>query len=100
MYFKPRYRFYSNFDVIYFSNNVKQYDDCLARSSELFDLLEYITLSDDSLIRGSKMSTYIQDDILHFNVSYNLILQNTSDIIDMMEEQKNNIGVDASASFL
>ena len=79
--------------AVLIDDNVKQYDDCLARSSELFDLLEYITLSDDSLIRGSKMSTYIQDDILHFNVSYNLILQNTSDIIDMMEEQKNNIGV-------
>lgn len=50
-------------------------------------------LAHNLLIRGTKMNFDILDNILHFRVSYNLILENKSDIIDMMEEQQNNIGV-------
>ena len=53
----------------------------------------HITINDKDLIRGTKMNMYIIKNILHFRVNYNLILQNKPDIIDMMEEQKNNIGV-------
>ena len=107
---KPRYSFGSLFDVMYFSNQKDSYKDCLNKGCELFDALEYITIKADTadspkednnlLIRGTKMNFDILDNILHFRVSYNLILENKSDIIDMMEEQQNNIGVDASASFL
>lgn len=107
---KPRYSFGSLFDVMYFSNQKNSYKDCLNKGCELFDALEYITIKADTadspkednnlLIRGTKMNFDILDNILHFRVSYNLILENKSDIIDMMEEQQNNIGVDASASFL
>lgn len=108
---KPRYSFGSLFDVMYFSNQKNSYKDCLNKGCELFDALEYITIRskaadskieqlDTILIRGTKMNFDILDNILHFRVSYNLILENKSDIIDMMEEQQNNIGVDASASFL
>ena len=92
---KPRYSFGSLFDVSNILDVSWFFQGC-----ELFDALEYITLEHDILIRGTKMNFDILDNILHFRVSYNLILENKSDIIDMMEEQQNNIGVDASASFL
>ena len=100
---KPRYSFGSLFDVMYFSNQKNSYKDCLNKGCELFDALEYITIKADTadspkednnlLIRGTKMNFDILENILHFRVSYNLILENKSDIIDMMEEQQNNIGV-------
>ena len=90
MILKPRYKFESVFDVIYFGEG---YKDCMDRGSELYDILEYITINDKDLIRGTKMNMYIIKNILHFRVNYNLILQNKPDIIDMMEEHQINIGV-------
>lgn len=100
MILKPRYKFESVFDVIYFGEG---YKDCMDRGSELYDILEYITIKgfkrkgsidpDKDLIRGTKMNMYIIKNILHFRVNYNLILQNKPDIIDMMEEHQINIGV-------
>ena len=90
MILKPRYMFESVFDVIYFGEG---YKDCMDRGSELYDILEYITINDKDLIRGTKMNMDIIKNILHFRVRYNLILQNKPDIIDMMEEHQINIGV-------
>ena len=90
MILKPRYKFESVFDVIYFGEG---YKDCMDRGSELYDILEYITINDKDLIRGTKMNMYIIKNILHFRVNYNLILQNKPDIIDTMEEHQINIGV-------
>lgn len=101
MILKPRYMFESVFDVIYFGDG---YKDCMDRGSELYDILEYITINgfkrkgsidpnDKDLIRGTKMNMDIIKNILHFRVNYNLILQNKPDIIDMMEEHQINIGV-------
>lgn len=101
MILKPRYKFESVFDVIYFGDG---YKDCMDRGSELYDILEYITINgfkrkgsidpnNKDLIRGTKMNMDIIKNILHFRVNYNLILQNKPDIIDMMEEHQINIGV-------
>lgn len=90
MILKPRYMFETIFDVIYFGEG---YKDCMDRGSELYDILEYITINDKDLIRGTKMNMDIIKNILHFRVRYNLILQNKPDIIDMMEEHQINIGV-------
>lgn len=90
MILQPRYKFESVFDVIYFGEG---YKDCMDRGSELYDILEYITINDKDLIRGTKMNMDIIKNILHFRVNYNLILQNKPDIIDMMEDHQINIGV-------
>lgn len=90
MILKPRYMFETIFDVIYFGEG---YKDCMDRGSELYDILEYITINDKDLIRGTKMNMDIIKNILHFRVRYNLILQNKPDTIDMMEEHQINIGV-------
>ena len=90
MILKPRYMFETIFDVIYFGEG---YKDCMDRGSELYDILEDITINDKELIRGTKMNMDIIKNILHFRVRYNLILQNKPDIIDMMEEHQINIGV-------
>ena len=90
MILKPRYKFESVFDVIYFGDG---YKDCMDRGSELYDILEYITINNKDLIRGTKMNMDIIKNILHFRVRYNLILQNKPDIINMMEDHQINIGV-------
>lgn len=90
MILQPRYKFESVFDVIYFGEG---YKDCMDRGSELYDILEYITIEDKDLIRGTKMNMDIIKNILHFRVNYNLILQNKPDIINMMEDHQINIGV-------
>ena len=90
MILKPRYKFESVFDVIYFGDG---YKDCMDRGSELYDILEYITINNKDLIRGTKMNMDIIKNILHFRVNYNLILQNKPDRIDMMEDHQINIGV-------
>lgn len=100
MILKPRYKFESVFNVIYFGEG---YKDCMDRGSELYDILEYITIKGfkrkgsidpgEDLIRGTKMNMDIINNILHFRVNYNLILQNKPDIIDMMEDHQINIGV-------
>ena len=90
MILKPRYMFESVFDVIYFGEG---YKDCMDRGCELYDILEYITINDKDLIRGTKMKMDIIINILHFRVRYNLILQNKPDIINMMEDHQINIGV-------
>ena len=76
--------------IIYFGEG---YKDCMDRGSELYDILEYITINDKDLIRGTKMNMDIIKNILHFRVRYNLILQNKPDIINMMEDHQINIGV-------
>ena len=100
---KPRYSFGSLFDVMYFSNQKNSYKDCLNKGCELFDALEYITIKADTadspkednnlLIRGTKMNFDILDNILHFRVSYNLILENKFDIFDMIAEHQNKMRV-------
>ncbi len=90
MILKPRLYKRQVFDVIYFGEG---YKDCMDRGSELYDILEYITINDKDLIRGTKMNMDIIKNILHFRVRYNLILQNKPDIINMMEDHQINIGV-------
>ena len=43
-------------------------------AAELLEALEYITLSDGDMLRGTGMSYEVVDGVLHFFVSYNLTL--------------------------
>ena len=64
------------FDVHYFP---KSRIDAENVASELYEALEHITLIDGTLLRGTEISHDVQDGVLHFFVSYNVML--TKDLI-------------------
>lgn len=65
------YREY-NFDIHYFpSKSNSKNEEMLNVGETLIEELEYITV-DGGLIRGSKISYEIIDDVLHFNIKYSL----------------------------
>lgn len=56
------------FDVIYFPVNGKE--ECYATADMLCMVLELITLPGGDKIRGTDMSYTVEDDVLHFLISY------------------------------
>lgn len=54
--------------------------------STLLDRMEYITLEDGSLLRGSNRSGREEDGILNFFVSYNLFVISEVEATETMEE--------------
>lgn len=81
----PRYLRSYNFDVHYFPE-----DDRNARkeinevSEKLKVALEYINVIDNS-VRGIKMTDEIVDDVLHFNVSYDLFVELEPESVNRMQ---------------
>ena len=54
-------------------------------ASKLFDALEYITLLDGDLVRGTEMHYEKVDDVLHFFVKYNMFVYKQVEKADPME---------------
>jgi len=54
-------------------------------ASKLFDTLEYITLLDGDLVRGTEMHYEKVDDVLHFFVKYNMFVYKQVEKADPME---------------
>ncbi len=84
-----RYRNMPRFDIIYFPKAARE--ECYDISDKLCDVLEVITLPSGDKIRGVDMSSEVDDEVLHFFVSYN---HNVFKPIDntMMEELRLNQG--------
>jgi hypothetical protein len=59
------------FDIHYFPER-KENSELFIMAEKLFDELEYITLENGDLLRGSKMNIETVDGILHFFVNYDL----------------------------
>lgn len=80
------------FDVQLFSsteNNIRLY----TVAEELFEGLEYITLRNGSLLRGTSMRFDVVDGVLHFLVKYTVFLQREEqqtymEVLDMKESLK------------
>lgn len=80
------------FDVQLFSsteNNIQLY----TVAEELFEGLEYITLRNGSLLRGTSMRFEVVDGVLHFLVKYTVFLQREEqqtymEVLDMKEGLK------------
>lgn len=74
------------FDILYFpvkENNNTELQDV---AEELYFTLEFITLSDDSLLRGTKIHYEIEDGVLHFFVNYNVFVKKAIIPPDEMKE--------------
>lgn len=81
------YRLENLFDIHFFTN-VNEVKNEFSRIADiLYDALEYISVDND-LVRGLGMHYEIVDDVLHFFVSYNLILIKTIEPEEKMETLK------------
>ena len=90
--YSNRYLRNNKFDIIYFpKEGYQKKSDIYSVSQELFLSLEYIFVL-DNLARGTKMSTEIVDDALHFFVNYDIIVKkDTGEPEIHMEEINSNI---------
>lgn len=82
-----RYRLENLFYIHFFTNENEPKNDFRSVADILYDTLEYISVDND-LVRGLNMHYEIVDDVLHFFVSYNLILIKTLEPEDKMETLK------------
>ena len=62
------------FDIHYFPSKDGGNQEIQDVASKLFDALEYITLLDGDLVRGTEMHYEKVDDVLHFFVKYNMFV--------------------------
>ena len=62
------------FDVHYFPNDETDNVEMMAMGDNLMEALEYITLLNGDIVRGFDMTYEIIDGVLHFNVTYKVIL--------------------------
>lgn len=74
-----------SFDICYFPTIGMKNSKCHGMGMRLFDVMEKITLLDGGVLMGKAMSYDIVDKVLHFAVSYRVVLQDTADENDMME---------------
>jgi hypothetical protein len=74
------------FDIHYFPSAKDDDDELDEMGSNLFTDLEYITLVNGDLIRGTKMSYEKIDGVLHFFVNYNAFVRKDIDSEDGMED--------------
>lgn len=73
------------FDIHYFPKVIGDNLELNDVASKLYEALEYITLTNGDLIRGSKMSYQTVDDVLHFFVNFNMFVKNAEIQADPME---------------
>lgn len=76
----PRKSRTNSFDIHYFGNDP---DDV---AEQLFSELEFITLTNGDILRGSNMKYEVVDGVLHFFVNFNLFTVKVGTPEDSMEE--------------
>lgn len=74
------------FDIHYFPSKDGGNQDIQDVASKLFDALEYITLLNGDLVRGTEMHYEKVDDVLHFFVKYNMFVKRDITSEELMEE--------------
>ncbi|MDP4152886.1 MAG: hypothetical protein Q8865_05510 [Bacillota bacterium] len=62
------------FDIHYFPADKNDYGDMNEKGGDMYAALEYITLLDGSAVRGTAMKYEIVDGVLHFFVSFDMIV--------------------------
>ena len=73
------------FDIHYFPAVQDNTNELQEMASNLFDALEYITLTNGDLVRGSEMHYEVVDGVLHFFVDYNMFVNKVEVPADNME---------------
>lgn len=73
------------FDIHYFPENEGDNEEIQDVASQLFDALEYITISETDMIRGTNMRYEKIDGILHFFVEYNVFVYKETEPVEEMQ---------------
>lgn len=73
------------FDIHYFPAVQGSNEELQGKASELYDALEYITLINGDVVRGTKMNYEIIGGVLHFFVNYNMFIRKVEVPEDSME---------------
>lgn len=73
------------FDIHYFPSKDGGNQEIQDVASELFEALEYITLLNGDLVRGTEMHYEKVNDVLHFFVKYNMFVHKQVEVADEME---------------
>lgn len=81
------------FDIQYFSAVAGNNTELHAMGSDLFEALEYIQLLNEDLVHGTSMGYEIVDGVLHFKVSYNMIVK-----LPYVEDDMETLDVDVSTT--
>lgn len=83
----PSGRYYRRqpFMVHFFPEKEEDRAGLMEMGNRLFDALEYITLANGDILRGTDMGYEIQDGKLFFRVSYNMFLRYEPEETDDME---------------
>lgn len=83
-----RYKLTLPFDIHYFGSGNMEAHSTL---SKLMKDMEYITLVNTDILRGTSMNGQIVDGVLHFFVNYNVILvaERVQDFMDSLEQFSN-----------
>ena len=82
-----------NFDIHYFPKDETDNEEMLAVGEKLIETLEYITLLNGDIIRGTNLDYEIIDGVLHFRVTYKVMLINTGRD-DAMDNYGLKVGVE------
>ncbi len=90
----PRYQREYSFDIHYFVKDEIQNKkaECIAIAERLFLCLEFINFVDNTY-KGIKMRYEVIDGVLHFFVSYNVIVRRELEQMEKMETVKANVGL-------
>lgn len=88
-----RYIFTLPLVIYYFGekNDQNNHEKCYDISSTLWHKLEYLTLDEDTLIRGYNVSWEINDGVLQFYITYRCVMYDEQTDLTKMEELKTNI---------
>lgn len=73
------------FDIHYFPSKDGGNQEIQDVASTLFEALEYITLLNGDLVRGTEMHYEKVNDVLHFFVKYNMFVHKQVEVADEME---------------
>lgn len=80
-----RYFRQHSFDIHYFPSIRDDNNELQGMGSDLFDALEYVTIENGDLVRGTKMNYEVVDGVLHFFVNYNMFVTKIEVPEDSME---------------
>lgn len=81
------------FDIQYFPATAGNNTELHSMGSDLFEALEFIQLLNEDLVHGTSMEYEIIDGVLHFKVSYNMIVK-----LPYAEDDMETLDVDVSTT--
>ncbi len=85
-----RFKLENSFKIMYFPNSRDKNEECTMVSNMLGNCLMFIDVDGD-LVRGTGLSGVIEEGVLNYTVSYNMIVykEDETDVVEMGEYKLN-----------